>query len=146
VLLKEIHPASLDLGHLVFCDHALLYSGELGGPTSLHPKLPISPGELGMKRKLIEDGLNVLARAGLTEVHLSADGISYSASEDAAGFVNILTSPYLKLLVERAHWVGSEIANNDIETLRARMNQIFTMWADEFFAFDDSLNTERLGR
>ncbi|WP_223838759.1 ABC-three component system middle component 2 [Saccharopolyspora pogona] len=68
VLLAESHPQPLDLAQLAVLDHAVLHSGDLDGPPSLHPSLPGHSGELGMKRTVLEQALLVLVRAGLARV------------------------------------------------------------------------------
>jgi hypothetical protein len=142
VLLVEVFPSSLDIGHLVFCDHALLHSADLGGPSSIHPKLPASPGELGLKRGLVESGLQVLIRAGLAEMVIEASGIAYRGTEESAGFVEILESSYLHSLKERVNWVAGELAYLTIEELRSRMSVFFSQWSEEFFEQDKPLDVE----
>ncbi|WP_319020139.1 ABC-three component system middle component 2 [Streptomyces sp. C8S0] len=75
--MTEAFPARLDLAELVFLDHAMLHSGDLdGGPASLQPDLPAGPGELGLRRALVEQGLVVLMRAGLVEMGPDERGFS----------------------------------------------------------------------
>lgn len=105
VLLSQAFPESLDVATLVWLDHAMLHSGELGGPPSLHPDLPAGPGELGMKRRLVEEGMTVLMRAGLASVVATANGLEYRASEEGPGFVGVLEAPYVRRLTERAEWI-----------------------------------------
>ncbi|WNV82150.1 ABC-three component system middle component 2 [Umezawaea sp. Da 62-37] len=136
VLLNEIFPESLDIGHLIFCDHALLHSAELGGPASIHPKLPAAPGELGIKRRLVESGLRVMIRAGLVEMVVSGEGIEYKATDQAASFVDVLEAEYLLKLKERAQWVAMEFAPLSAAQLRDRMSSFFTRWSEEFFDVD----------
>lgn len=81
VLLSAAFSQPLDVAQLVYLDHAMLHSGDLQGPPSLHPRLPAGPGELAMKRHLIEQGLIVLMRAGLAEVEAGENGLAYRASE-----------------------------------------------------------------
>ena len=104
MLLSEAFPAYLDLNRLVLLDHGLLHSADMGGPDSLHPPLPIRAGEFGMKRKMIEQGIEVMTRAGLVEMNVSEGGIHFRASDSAYGFVNILTSEYAAALHSRASW------------------------------------------
>lgn len=53
----------------------MLHSGEMDGPPSVHPSLPTGPGELAMKRQLLEQGLVVLMRAGLADVRADDGGL-----------------------------------------------------------------------
>lgn len=105
VLLAESHPRSLDLAELAVLDHAVLHSGDHDGPPSLHPSLPGHSGELGMKRTVLEQALLVLIRAELAGVKADETGLVYCATERGSAFVDILESPYVERLRERAEWV-----------------------------------------
>lgn len=131
VLLSESFPAPLDLAQLVYMDHAVLHSADLGGPESLHPSLPAGPGELAMRRSLIEQGLAVLLRAGLAEVEATPDGLVYRASEEGPGFVGILTAPYMSDLRSRARWLVHEHGAPEVDARSATL-AITNRWAQEF--------------
>lgn len=136
MLLSEAFPVHLDLNRLVLLDHGLLYSADLGGPDSLHPPLPIRAGELGMKRRTIEQGLEVMIRAGLAEIDTSEGGIHFRASERAYGFVNVLASEYAAGLRSSASWVISHFEDLSEASLREQMRGIFDNWAEEFEHID----------
>ncbi|RFU41186.1 threonine transporter [Actinomadura logoneensis] len=104
VLLAESHPQPLDLAQLAVLDHAVLHSGDLDGPPSLHPSLPGHTGELGMKRTVLEQALLVLIRAGLASVKPDETGLVYCTTERGPAFVDILEAPYVARLRERAEW------------------------------------------
>ncbi|TMR03411.1 threonine transporter [Actinomadura soli] len=104
VLLAESHPQPLDLAQLALLDHAVLHSGDLDGPPSLHPSLPGHTGELGMKRTVLEQALLVLIRAGLANVEADETGLVYRATESGPAFVDILEAPYVGRLRQRAEW------------------------------------------
>ncbi|MFI9584287.1 ABC-three component system middle component 2 [Streptomyces sp. NPDC052236] len=131
VLLSESFPEPLDLAQLVYLDHAMLHSSELNGPPSLHPTLPAGPGELAMKRHLIEQGMIVLLRAGLADVQATEDGLVYRATEDGPGFVEILESPYSGELKHRAEWIigAHGLPHMDV---REATQAITSRWAHEF--------------
>jgi hypothetical protein len=131
-LLSEAFPRHLDLNKLVLLDHGLLHSADLGGPESLHPPLPIRAGEFGMKRLTIEQGLEVMIRAGLVEMSVSDDGIQFSASEGAEGFLSILATEYAATLHARASWVIQHFDDLSETSLRAQMRGIFDSWSEEF--------------
>ncbi|MGW0990283.1 ABC-three component system middle component 2 [Streptomyces sp. NPDC002486] len=133
VVLCEVFPDSLDLGQLVYYDHAMLHSGDLDGPPSLHPATPARPGELGIKRELIADGLQVLSRAGMAQLLVTPNGIAYHASEDAPGFLKILEAPYVSRLQDRAAWVAAELHPLCGDDLRQAMTRVFDKWSEEFY-------------
>jgi hypothetical protein len=129
VLLTETFPRRLDVAQLVYLDHAMLHSGDLeDGPASLHPDLPAGPGELGMRRRLIEQGLTVLLRAGLADMTATADGFLYGVTEEATSFLNALQSPYVGQLKERADWLTSTYMHEGTD-VRDGMKQITQRWS-----------------
>lgn len=142
MLLSEAFPAHLDLNRLVLLDHGLLHSADLGGPDSLHPPLPIRAGEFGMKRKTIEQGLEVMTRAGLAEMDNSEGGINFRASDRAYGFVNILASEYAAGLQSRASWVIGHFEDLSEASLREQMRGIFDNWSEEFEHLDTGAPTD----
>jgi hypothetical protein len=133
VLLLEAFPERLDVAQLVYLDYAMLHSAELGGPTSLHPELPAGPGELGMRRRLMEQGLQVIIRAGLADLHATDAGFFYVATEEASSFVDVLEASYVQRLVERAEWITTTYSThgNDV---RDAMKQITARWSTRFAA------------
>jgi hypothetical protein len=104
-LLNSAFPRALDLATLASLDHSLLHSADLGGPASLHPAVPNYLAEQAIKRELIEHGLQVMIRAGLIDLRISAGGIFYAASERASPFLKLLGARYVRELKERADWV-----------------------------------------
>ncbi|MFF9607431.1 ABC-three component system middle component 2 [Streptomyces sp. NPDC014684] len=122
VLLAETHPQPLDLAQLAVLDHAILHSGDLDGPPSLHPALPGHSGELGMKRNVLEQALLVLIRAGLADVEADETGLVYRATERGPAFVDILEAPYVERLRERAEWAVHHWApNTDVRQATAEL-------------------------
>lgn len=57
VILVANFPAALDLQRLVDFDYLVVHSGDLDGPESLHPPLPLREGELLVRRNIIESGI-----------------------------------------------------------------------------------------
>ncbi|MGW0755365.1 ABC-three component system middle component 2 [Streptomyces sp. NPDC002814] len=129
-LLNEFSPRALGISHLTYFDYCMLHSADFGGPESLHPKLPVGPGEFGIKRKLIEGGLQLMLRAGLIEVRAADTGIIYGATESASGFIEVLDSDYLDQLQQRASWVAREMAFMDDQQLAEAMKEVYVRWAE----------------
>jgi hypothetical protein len=132
VLLTQTFPRRMDVAQLVYMDHAMLHSGDLDdGPASLHPDLPVGPGELGMRRRLIEQGLVVLLRAGLAEITVTEDGLAYGATEESESFLGIMQSPYVHALKDRAAWLVAAYIDEEID-VRGGMRRITQQWAGRF--------------
>lgn len=132
MLLTEAFPDHLDLNRLVLLDHGLLHSADFGGPNSLHPPLPIRAGELGVKRQAIENGLQVMIRANLAMMTTGYDGIQFSASESAEGFLRLLITEYSATLRDRAAWVVNRFGSSDESVLRQILRDASAHWSEEF--------------
>lgn len=130
--LVEAFPRHLDINRLVLLDHGLLHSADLNGPASLHPPIPVRVGELGVKRQHIENGLEVVIRAGLAEMSAADSGIEFWANESSESFLKLLESDYAHALHDRAHWVVQELGTVDDASLRERMREISAHWSEEF--------------
>ncbi|MFI2077158.1 ABC-three component system middle component 2 [Streptomyces triculaminicus] len=131
VLLATSFPRPLDLAQLVYLDYAMLHSGEMDGPPSVHPSLPAGPGELAMKRQLLEQGLVVLMRAGLADVQADDSGLMYRASEEGPGFLDLLEAPYVGALRERAQWALAFHHRVPADS-RAATDDITQRWMETF--------------
>lgn len=135
MLLAEAIPETLDVNRLVLLDHAVLHSEDLGGPTSLHPPLPIRAGEFGMRRHVLTQGLDVMIQAGLVEAVVAVNGIEFGATDRAPAFTRVLESSYARRLQNRSRWAISNFGDLDQDSLRQSMRDIFAAWSEEF---DDS--------
>jgi hypothetical protein len=135
-LLAEAHPMQFDLSRLVLLDYALLHSGDLDGPASVHPPVPLRQGELGVKRRLLNEGLEVLLRTGLAEMSLSDSGLLFGASESAPGFLALLQREYARALRARASWVIQRFGDLPEDRLRIEMRRIQGAWSEEFHSLE----------
>lgn len=138
VVLTEAYPKDMDLNRLVLFDHGVLHSADLGGPESLHPPLRVRSGELGIKRSVIEQGLQVMLRAGLIEMEAKPDGIRFRASETAYSFVSILDARYVRSLRNVARWAVAYFDNMTEEAFRQHMRSVLGSWSEEFDLFEGS--------
>lgn len=131
VMLAEAYPEQLDINHLVLLDHSVLHTADLGGPPSIHPSHPIRAGELGVRRATLEEGLRVMLRARLVDMHASRTGILYEAGDEAHGFVSALGSGYIAELRRRTQWVVEQFGTLSEEQVRERTRAIFGGWSEE---------------
>lgn len=140
MVLVEAFPEHLDLNRLVLLDHGLLHSADLGGPESLHPPVPIRAGELGIKRELVQGGVEVLVRSGLAQMEARLEGFRFWASENAEGFAGLLETDYARALSARASWVVSHFADLSDDDLREAMRTVSGHWSEEFERVRPPLN------
>lgn len=137
-LLVAAFPNSFDLTRLVVLDHLLVHTGDVDGPESLHPPVPLRAGELLVRRPLIERGLLLMMTRDLVEREPTADGIGYLAGEGAAPFLDAIESIYLRSLRDRARWLVENLAALSDDELRARVRGAFDPWTEEFHAGEQS--------
>lgn len=131
-VLLEAYPATYDLQKLVIFDHLVVHTKDVGGPESLHPKLPQSNTEILVRRKVVENGLLLMMSRNLIERVINSDGISYRAGELATTFINSLNAPYLTQLRESASWVVGNFGQFEDTKLREVVHTFFDKWIEEF--------------
>ncbi|MEP7165204.1 MAG: ABC-three component system middle component 2 [Ferruginibacter sp.] len=105
VILECAFPNVYDLQRLVFFDYLLVHSADAGGPESLHPPTPHRSGEVLVRRKIIEQGLNLFLSRRLIEKKYTEKGIVYNATEKTTPFLDNLRTKYSLSLKDRANWV-----------------------------------------
>jgi hypothetical protein len=123
IVLDATFPRCFDLAHLTWFDHLVVHTGDIGGPASLHPDIPQRTGELLVRRRLVDEGLNLTRRVHLVDAHITEHGIVYQAREEASAFTESLRSVCAPGLKERASWLAdylSRISDAEIEVLIAR--------------------------
>lgn len=131
-ILVAVYPKLLDLQRLVDFDYLVVHSGDAGGPNSLHAPLPLRPGELLVRRELIEKGLRLMMSRGLIRRAVSVDGIQYQASDTASPFLKGLTSSYIEGLKERAAWLNDKFGNATDSEVRETIDRFFKEWTTQF--------------
>lgn len=132
ILLTEAFPEALDIDRLVLMDYYLLHSGDFDGPSSLQPAVSTRSGELGIKRTVLEHGVQLMTRAGMIEVEASTQGITYRASEAASPFLRLVRSPMLDQLSQVASWVCVEFSDLSNDEIRERMRMLVSQWSEEW--------------
>lgn len=123
-----------DLQKLVLLDYAIIYSGDLNGPESLHTPVPYRGGELMSRRELIEQGLYLMSTRGLVDARIEDTGIIYLPGPHARGLVGLLTSKYFLELEERCKWAASHYAGVDSDALTIEFALRGHLWGAELDA------------
>ena len=131
-VLAELAPAALDLQRLVYFDYLVVHSADAGGPRSLHPNTPLRNGELLVRRAVIERGVLLMVGRGLIERRMETRGITYAATDEAAPFLDCLTSAYAGSLRQRAEWVIERFGQLDDDALKSFVDTNFERWTREF--------------
>jgi hypothetical protein len=102
------------------------------GPPSIHPPTPHRSGELLVRRSLVEQGLEFMARKQVIEKVFEGIGISFRAGEYASVFLSALTMPYARRLIERAEWVITRFQEIPEQNLNEFMRRRWSSWGSEF--------------
>jgi len=141
-LLSESYPLMCSLQRLVVSDYLLVHSDDLpDGPPGLHPKTPHRGSELLVRRAVLEQGLMLYQSRGLLERHYTETGVTFSATERTASFLDALSSEYFLTLRERAAWLISLFAKTSDEELLKITNSHIGEWGAEF-AMESVLKVE----
>lgn len=133
-LLTALSPHGADLQKLVLLDYAIVYSGDLEGPDSLHTPVPYRGAELLSRRELIEQGLYLMSTRGLVDATMDESGITYLAGPSALTLVGSLTSKYFLALEERCKWAAARFENKDSPTLMREFAERGHLWGAELEA------------
>lgn len=135
VVLEAFYPRCCDLTELTWFDHLVVHTRDVEGddaPESLHPALPNRTGELLVRRQLVEESLRLMQRVHLVEVVDCDDGISFTASEDAPSFLNLLKAPYTLELKQRANWLADRFAGLSKSNIGDLIQEKIGRWTAEF--------------
>lgn len=141
-LLAAAYPRAFDLQRLVTFDHLLVHTGDIGGPSSLHPPAPLRSAELLVRRRLIERALLLMMTRELVSRQVGPDGIRYVAGENAVLFLGAVRSHYVKALQERARWLVHHLGAMTEGEFQALLRRFFDQWVEEFQNVERSLGTE----
>lgn len=132
IVLVANFPTALDLQRLVDFDYLVVHSGDVDGPASLHPPIPMREGELLIRRNVIESGLSLMMSRGLICRIASSEGIAYQASDYAKPFIDSLETPYVRALLDRANWVADAFSNTDTTDVHKVISSFFDKWTTQF--------------
>jgi hypothetical protein len=138
-ILGAAFPATFDIERLTAFDYLLIHTGQLGGPTDLHPSTPIQAPATEVRRKVVQNAVLLMMTRELIDRELHPDGIRYRAGESAALFLSSLRTPYLVALKERAQWLVDYLKDYTDREFRALMRQFFDDWVVEFQNLERSL-------
>lgn len=115
-ILNEAYPGSIDIRRLLIYDYLVIHSSDIeGGPPSLHPSTPHRSNGILIRRKILQEGLNLMYSKNLIDIVYDDAGISYKASNLAKPFLDLFEAMYLGKLRENAQWVimNFELFNDD---------------------------------
>lgn len=132
VILDAAFPRCFDLAHLTLLDYLVVHTADVGGPDSLHPSIPQRTGELLVRRRLVEEGLELMRNLHLVDKYATKEGIMYEAREEASAFVDTLKTPYSRELRSRAIWLAEFLKEKSEKDIAEIIAEQIGRWAVEF--------------
>jgi len=137
VILNAAFPRAFDVTEIAWFDHLIVHTGDIGGPTSLHPDVPQRSGELLVRRRLVEQSLHAMRRLHLVEFVPEGDtGLLYRASEEAVGVIELMRAPYSIALRDRAEWLAANVLTRSRRELECLVAERIGCWRMEFYGTD----------
>jgi hypothetical protein len=143
VILESLRPETADLSEMVLFDYIVVHTYDLGGPASLHADLPERTGELLVRRRLVDAGLQLMRRCHLVEQDSSEDGLVWRASEDAASYVELLETDYSTHLRRCAAWLGEQVRDRTKVGFQIFARAELGVWSEAFSARGGNAPTEQ---
>lgn len=132
IILNAAYPKMYDINELVWFDHLVVHSEDIGGPPSMHPKLPQRTGEVLVRRGLVQDGLSLMSKYGLIEVTSTESGVCYQATDSAYPMIQLLSSDYSKQLKLRAEWLADFVVDMSSSEIKSLVLSKVGNWKVEF--------------
>jgi len=133
IILEAANPYSLDLQRLIYFDYLTVHTGDIeNGPKSLHPAVPNRSGELFVRRKNIEEGLNLFIKKRFIEKIFTKHGIEYRLADNANILLDLLEEDYTLTMKKNALWVINEFSELNSSQLKKYITQNIDKWGGEF--------------
>ncbi|MDD1505888.1 hypothetical protein PVA17_24550 [Lysinibacillus sp. CNPSo 3705] len=133
VLLNRAESNNFDIDRLVIFDYFILHRNDIDkNQESIHPPLPHRSSEIIIRRKLVQEGLDVLISRGLISTIYHNTGVFYSANRSTSLFVDLLKSTYFSKLTLVVEWVLSKYGNVSTPMLNKIINENIHIWGGEF--------------
>ena len=138
-LLNSLHPHRADLQTLMYLDYAVIYTGDLGGPPSLHTPVPLRGVEYASRRDVIEQGLSLMALRAFVDAAPTQEGIDYGIGESGPSLIELLGNHYATALRDRCNWVAANFRRHSGPELEAVFGARSELWRTHFIDLEDSL-------
>ena len=142
VLLDAFAPDAFDLTALSLLDYYAVNTGDLDiegvttsagadQPSSIHPPVASRRGEYFVRRRLIEEGLEIMERAFLLDRVANEHGLSYRARDVTAAMVDLMESEYNSQLRRAAHWLAHVAEVEGRDAFLQRLSSGVNRWSHE---------------
>jgi len=131
-VLEALYPRSSDLDRIVLLDHIVLHGVDLGGEPRVHPDTPGRAAEMGIKRGLVREAIQLMGARGLIARKFTPTGVRYTASEDARPFLDLIGADYLARVRRRSALAAEIFGDLPDAQIRDHIAQTLGKWSEEF--------------
>lgn len=133
ILLSELDNNAADIDRLVIYDYFMLHGNDFDEDIeSLHPATPYRAGEIYVKRKIIQESINLMHSKELLNIEYTKEGIFYKANELTKVFLEYLDTQYAKDLLKYSRLVIKKFNSYSNDELNVYINKDISKWGSEF--------------
>lgn len=133
IILNEVSPISMDLNQLVIYDYLVTHSSDVdSSKEGLHPSIPHRSGEIIIKRKVMQEGINLMYSKELLDIEYTQKGVYYKANELSSYFIKHLDSSYAQGVIQYSRWVSEKFEHYSDADLYEYVNKNISRWGSEF--------------
>lgn len=133
IILNELSAKSMDLNQLVIYDYMVTHSNDVDDSTeSLHPSIPYRSGEIVIKRKVMQEGINLMYSRELLDIEYTKNGVYYKSNELTLYFIKHLASTYAQDVIQNAQRLKEQFKRYSEMDLYEYINGNISKWGSEF--------------
>ncbi|TYS17098.1 hypothetical protein FZC78_10810 [Rossellomorea vietnamensis] len=133
MILNELSPSLIDLNRLVIYDYLVTHSSDVDtNVESLHPSIPNRSGEIIIKRKVMQEGIDLMYSRELVEIVYTKGGVSYRANDLSAYFIDYFDSIYAREIRNYSHWLNETFSHLSDKELEEYIDENIHKWGSEF--------------
>lgn len=133
IILNQLSARSMDLNELVIYDYMITHSNDVDDSTeSLHPSTPYRSGEIIIKRKVMQEGINLMYSRELLDIEYTKNGVYYKSNELTLYFIKHLVSNYAQDVIQNANRISKQFENYSEIELNEYINRNISKWGSEF--------------
>ncbi len=133
IILNELSGKPMDLNQLVIYDYMVTHSNDVDDSTeSLHPSIPSRSGEIVIKRKVMQEGINLMYSRELLDIEYTKNGVYYKANELTVYFIKHLASTYAQNVIQNAQKISEQFKRYSEMELYEYINRNISKWGSEF--------------
>lgn len=133
IILNELSPELLDLNRLVIYDYLVTHTKDVDEEMeSLHPSVPYRSGEIIIKRKVMQDGINLMYSRELLDIVYTKNGVFFKANDLSEFFINYFDSSYAREIKNYSQWLHEKFSHYSDKELNDYISDNVSKWGSEF--------------